>query len=305
MPNDSTSSQLPTVYLVGAGPGDPGLLTMAGAAALRAAGVVVYDYLANPELLKLAPADAEMVYVGKSGNQHTKTQSEINGILVEKAQALAEQIKNQKSKIKNPVVVRLKGGDPYVFGRGGEEAEYLRAQGVPFVEIPGITSGIAAPAYAGIPVTHRDFTSTITLITGHEKEEAGTGGGTGGVAPGGPVPPKGAAEEGGEGVSGRVNYEALAKLDGTLVFYMGIKALPLITQRLIAAGSDPQTPAAVIRWGTHPISRPSPARWRRSWRSCKRRESRPRRSRWWAKLSRCGRRSTGLNSGRCSASASW
>jgi len=204
-----------TVYLVGAGPGDPGLLTIAGAEALRAAAVVVYDYLANAELLNLAPPTAELIYVGKSGNQHTKTQDQINAILVEKA-----------GQYRGKSVVRLKGGDPYVFGRGGEEAEVLREHGIPFVIIPGITSGIAAPAYAGIPVTHRDFTSTITLITGHEREDA-------------------PAEE-----DSRVNYDALAKLDGTLVFYMGIKSLPRISQRLIAAGLAPQTPAAVIRWGT-------------------------------------------------------
>jgi uroporphyrinogen III methyltransferase / synthase len=236
-----------TVYLVGAGPGDPGLLTVAGARALARAGVVVYDYLANPELLKLAPAEAELVYVGKSGNQHTKSQQEINTLLAQKARELGAKTKTQNAKRKTDLVVRLKGGDPYVFGRGGEEAEYLRGQGVPFVEVPGITSGIAAPAYAGIPVTHRDFTSTITLITGHEKEEGGTGGGE---AAGAPVPPKGVAEEGGEGLAGRVNYEALAKLDGTLVFYMGIKALPRIVERLMAAGSAPTTPTAVIRWGT-------------------------------------------------------
>jgi uroporphyrinogen III methyltransferase / synthase len=259
----TTKQAVATVYLVGAGPGDPGLLTVAGARALGRAGVVVYDYLANPELLKLAPAAAELVYVGKIGNQHTKSQQEINAILVEKARELFAKIKNRKSKIENALVVRLKGGDPYVFGRGGEEAEYLRAQGVPFVVVPGVTSGIAAPAYAGIPVTHRDFTSTITLITGHEKEEAGTGGGdretgrqgdkeTRGTGDDGsePVPGKGVAEEGGEGLSGRVNYEALAKLEGTLVFYMGIKALPRIVERLMAAGSAPGTPAAVIRWGT-------------------------------------------------------
>jgi uroporphyrinogen III methyltransferase/synthase len=209
-----------TVYLVGAGPGDPNLLTVAGANALKNAAVVVYDYLANPELLKLAPG-AELIYVGKSGNQHTKTQDEINQILADKARELNA----RNPKMETPNVVRLKGGDPYVFGRGGEEAEFLREHNIPFVEIPGITAGIAAPAYAGIPVTHRDFTSSITLVTGHEKEDGG--------------------DEG-----GRVNYDALAKLDGTLVFYMGVKSLPLITQRLIAAGSDPATPVAVIRWGT-------------------------------------------------------
>ncbi len=216
-----------TVYLVGAGPGDPGLITVAGAEALRGAAVVVYDYLANPELLKLAPSTAELIYVGKSGIQHTKTQDQINTILVEKARQYSAQSSGRSPQ---HGVVRLKGGDPYVFGRGGEEAEYLRENGIPFAVIPGITSGIAAPAYAGIPVTHRDFSSTITLITGHERDTRGG---------------ESADEE-----EGRVNYEALVKLEGTLVFYMGIKSLPLISQRLIAAGLDPETPAAVIRWGT-------------------------------------------------------
>ncbi len=212
-----------TVYLVGAGPGDPGLLTVAGAEVLRRAAVVVYDYLANPELLKLAPAGAELLYVGKSGNMHTKSQDEINQLLLEKAQELWSDNSPR-------VVVRLKGGDPYVFGRGGEEAEFLETHGVGFVEIPGITAGIAAPAYAGIPVTHRDFTSSVTLVTGHEKE------GSGGAV----------AEES----AGRVNYDALAKLDGTLVFYMGIKALATIVGKLLAAGMSPEMPAAVVRWGT-------------------------------------------------------
>ncbi|MGN6367754.1 MAG: uroporphyrinogen-III C-methyltransferase [Phycisphaerae bacterium] len=217
-----------TVYLVGAGPGDPGLLTVAGAEALRRADVVVYDYLANAALLNLAPSGAERIYVGKSANQHTKTQEQINAILVEQAKRAGVN-----------VVVRLKGGDPYVFGRGGEEGEYLRANGVAFVEVPGITSGIAAPAYAGIPVTHRDFTSTITLITGHEKENSEF------------RVQNSELEEGGT----RVNYEALAKLNGTLVFYMGVKGLPLIVERLVAGGLDPGTPAAVVRGGTHPKQR--------------------------------------------------
>ncbi len=127
------------------------------------------------------------------------------------------------------MIVRLKGGDPYVFGRGGEEAEFLHAHGIPFVVIPGITSGLAAPAYAGIPVTHRDFASTITLVTGHEKDDENPD-------------------------SPRVDYAALATLaaaGGTLVFYMGVKSLPLIVERLAVGGLKTQTPAAVIRWGTH------------------------------------------------------
>ena len=150
-----------TVYLVGAGPGDPGLLTVAGAEALRRADVVVYDYLANLELLNLAPAGAERVYVGKSANQHTKTQDQINAMLVEQA---------RREGVRDGGAVEG-GGSVCVWARRGG-GRVLRAHGVPFVEVPGITSGIAAPAYAGIPVTHRDFTSTITLITGHEKDGA-------------------------------------------------------------------------------------------------------------------------------------
>jgi uroporphyrinogen III methyltransferase/synthase len=220
-----------TVYLVGAGPGDPGLITVAGAEALRRADVVVYDMLANPELLKLCRADVERVYVGKSGAQHFRTQAEINAILVEKARAGAGL--GEGADGREWVVVRLKGGDPYVFGRGGEEAEYLREHGVRFAEIPGVTAGIAAAAYAGIPATHRDFTSSITLVTGHERENVEC-----------------EMRNAKMGEEARVNYEALAKLDGTLVFYMGVKSLPVITGKLMAAGMAGGTPVAVIRWGT-------------------------------------------------------
>jgi uroporphyrinogen III methyltransferase / synthase len=205
------------VYLVGAGPGDPGLITVAGAEALRRAQVVIYDFLANAELLKLCPPEAERIYVGKTGVQHTKTQEEINTLLAEKA----------GGEEGGKTVVRLKGGDPYVFGRGGEEAEYLREHGVRFVVIPGVTSGIAAAAYAGIPVTHREMTSTVTLVTGHEKDGTDTP---------------------------RVDYGALAglgKAGGTLVFYMGVKSLPVIVDRLAVGGLDGETPVAVVRWGTH------------------------------------------------------
>lgn len=205
-----------TVYLIGAGPGDPGLMTVAGAEKLRQADVIIYDYLANSRLLDLCPKLAHRIYVGKTGHHHTLSQNEINALLVEHA-----------SRHDVHVVVRLKGGDPYVFGRGGEEADVLHAAGIPFVVIPGITSGIAAPAYAGIPVTHRDMTSTITLITGHEREDSADGG-------------------------QRVNYQALAQLGGTLVFYMGIKSLGAIASRLIAGGMNSDMPVAVIRWGTHP-----------------------------------------------------
>lgn len=222
----STTPPSPTtVYLVGAGPGDPGLLTVAGSNALSRADICVYDYLANPKLLDLLPPHCERIYVGKMANRHTLTQTEINAVLVTKAQ-------HAISTNTPATIVRLKGGDPYVFGRGGEEGEALHAARIPFVVIPGITSGIAAPCYAGIPVTHRDFATSITLVTGHEKEDA-------------------------DPTEDRVNYPALAALaaQGTLCFYMGVKALPGITAKLAAAGLDPQTPAAVIRWGTHPHQR--------------------------------------------------
>ena len=143
------------VYLIGAGPGDPGLITVKGLACLEKADVVVYDYLANEKLLSHVKEGAERVYVGKKGGDHTLPQDQINSLIVEKAS-------------EGKTVARLKGGDPFIFGRGGEEAEELVSAGVPFEVVPGVTSAIAAPAYAGIPLTHRDFTSTVAFITGHE-----------------------------------------------------------------------------------------------------------------------------------------
>ncbi|MGE4556354.1 MAG: uroporphyrinogen-III C-methyltransferase [Desulfovibrionaceae bacterium] len=198
------------VYLIGAGPGDPKLITVRGLECIREADVVVYDYLANPELLKHARADAERLYVGKKGGDHTLSQDKINELIILKA-------REGKS------VARLKGGDPYIFGRGGEEAEELVAAGVPFEIVPGVTSGAAGPAYAGIPVTHRDHTTSVAFITGHEdptKEASGH------------------------------NWEVYAKSTSTLVFYMGVKNLPMIAENLINNGRDPETPAAIIRWGT-------------------------------------------------------
>ncbi|MGB7159566.1 MAG: uroporphyrinogen-III C-methyltransferase, partial [Tepidisphaeraceae bacterium] len=153
----SASSKSGMVYLVGAGPGDPGLLTVRGRYLLERATVVVYDYLANPQLLRHAPS-AKAIYVGKKAAAHSFTQDQINALLVEQAR-------------QGHRVVRLKGGDPFVFGRGGEECEALAAAGIPFEVVPGITAAIAAPAYAGIPVTHRDLNSSFTFLTGHEKEE--------------------------------------------------------------------------------------------------------------------------------------
>ncbi len=199
------------VYLIGAGPGDPGLITLKGKNLLEKAEVMIYDYLANPVLLKFCPDFCELIYVGKKGGEHTLPQEEINKLLVQKAK-------------EGKLVVRLKGGDPFLFGRGGEEIEALVQENIPFEVIPGITSGIAVPAYAGIPVTHRDFTSTLALITGHEAENK---------------------EE------SKVDFKALSRL-GTLVFFMGVKRLPFIVENLLKEGKSPETPCAVIQWGTTP-----------------------------------------------------
>ncbi len=203
------------VYLVGAGPGDPGLITVAGLQRLKEADVIVYDRLVAPALLDEASAEAERIFVGKvAGESHD--QEAINRLLVEKAR-------------EGKRVVRLKGGDPFVFGRGGEEAEALREAGVPFEVVPGVTSAVAVPAYAGIPVTHRGLASTFAVITGHEDPEK----------PGdrASIGPK------------------LATAVDTLVFLMGTKTLPEIVEKLVANGRAAETPVAVIRWGTTPEQR--------------------------------------------------
>jgi uroporphyrinogen III methyltransferase/synthase len=203
------------VYLVGAGPGDPGLLTVKGKECLERADVVLYDYLANPALLDHAPANAERVYVGRRGRGHYQDQAEINRLLIERAQA-------------GQVVVRLKGGDPFVFGRGGEEAEAVAAAGVPFEVVPGVTAAIGVPAYAGIPVTHRTLASTVTVVTGHEDPSKGTT---------------------------VIDWPKLAATSGTLVFMMGMKTLPMIVSRLLDEGRSADTPVAAVRWGTKPEQR--------------------------------------------------
>jgi len=198
------------VYLVGAGPGDPGLITVKGLECIKQADVLIYDHLASPILLKHAQKHTEILYVGKKGGDHTLSQDEINSLIAEKAQ-------------KGLIVTRLKGGDPFIFGRGGEEAEMLVRNEIPFEIVPGVTSAIAAPAYAGIPLTHRKFTSTLAFVTGHEdplKEESS------------------------------IDWTALAKGIGTIVFLMGVKNLSYITNRLIDHGMNPDTPVALIRWGT-------------------------------------------------------
>ena len=201
-----------TVYLLGAGPGDPGLLTVRGAELLRCADAVVFDRLASSDLLALAPADAEFVSVGKGPGFAEQTQDEINATLVELGR-------------KHEVVVRLKGGDPFVFGRGGEEADALIAAGIPFEVIPGITSAISAPAYAGIPITHRGTSTHVTIVTGHED------------------PAKGRTD---------VNWEALAQAGGTLAILMGVGHRAEIAKRLMVGGLPADTPVAAVRNGTRP-----------------------------------------------------
>ncbi|HOE66472.1 MAG TPA: uroporphyrinogen-III C-methyltransferase [Candidatus Hydrogenedentes bacterium] len=201
-----------TVYLVGAGPGDPGLITVRGRDLLERADAVVYDYLANDALLAYAPR-AEHIFAGKRPGGHLLPQEEINRILVACARRLS-------------CVVRLKGGDPFVFGRGGEEALALADQGIPFEIVPGVTAGVGASAYAGIPLTHRRLTQSVTFVTGH----CGAG-----------------QDEGPE-------LSRLAE-EGTLVVYMGVKRLAHVVARLIAIGRSPATPAAIVEWGTYPRQR--------------------------------------------------
>ncbi|WP_353948461.1 uroporphyrinogen-III C-methyltransferase [Sporolactobacillus sp. Y61] len=197
------------VYLVGAGPGDPELITVKGLHLIRSADVILYDRLVNEELLDEARPSAERIYCGKLPHAHPLKQEAINHLLV-----------NQARKKKR--VVRLKGGDPFVFGRGGEEAAFLAKAGIPFEIVPGVTAGIAAPAYAGIPVTHRDYSSSIAFVTGHAK--------------------KGGKET--------VDWSKLATSVDTLAIYMGVSSLAHITAELIAHGRQPATPVALIEWGT-------------------------------------------------------
>lgn len=200
------------VYLVGAGPGDPGLLTIRGKSLLEFADVVVYDALASPQILAMINPHAERVNAGKRRGRHSMAQAETTKLLIEKAQDHA-------------VVVRLKGGDPFVFGRGGEEMADLVAAGVPVEVVPGITSGVAAPAYVGIPVTHRDYSSSVTFVTGHETVGK---------------------------YRSKVNWQGIAQGSETIVVYMGVQNLPHIVTQLTEAGLAADTPIALIRWGTRP-----------------------------------------------------
>ena len=198
------------VYLVGAGPGDPGLLTVKGRECIQKGDVIIYDFLVNIVLINDARKDAELIYVGKQGNAHTLEQDEINQLIVDKAR-------------ENKSIVRLKGGDPCVFGRGGEEALFLLENNIPFEIVPGITAAIATPTYAGIPVTFRRYTSTFALITGHED----------------PTKP-----------DSDIDWAKISTGIGTLTFYMGVKNLPYIVKQLVKHGRSKDTPVAVIRWGT-------------------------------------------------------
>lgn len=202
------------VYLVGAGPGDPGLLTLKARDLIAAADCVIYDYLVNPEILKHASAKAELLYVGKRGlesSQQAWTQTEINRLLVEKADEHA-------------LVVRLKGGDPFIFGRGGEEAEVLVDAGIEWEVVPGVSAGSSVAAYAGIPITHRGLSSSVAFVTGHED----------------PTKPQSA-----------IRWDSLAGGVDTIVFFMGVARIGEIASQLIQHGKSADTPAAVISWGTY------------------------------------------------------
>lgn len=198
------------VYLVGAGPGDPGLMTVRGLEALRRAEVVVYDRLVNPVLLDEAPETARRIFAGKHARAHCLPQSRINALLIEEAR-------------EGHIVVRLKGGDPFVFGRGGEEALALADAGISFEVVPGVSAAVAVPAYAGIPVTHRGLGSSFAVVTGHEDPDKGTA---------------------------AVDWARLATAVDTIVVLMGLRSLSRIAAELVIHGRSPATPVALIRWGT-------------------------------------------------------
>jgi len=200
------------VFLVGAGPGDPGLITVKGVECLRQADVVIYDYLACEGLLSYVPENCERIFVGKHAGDHVLSQEKINGLLVEKAR-------------EGKCVVRLKGGDPYVFGRGGEEALALFEAGIPFEVVPGVSAAVGVPAYAGIPVTHRAFASSCAFVAGCEDPHKG---------------------------DSKIDWDKLATGAGTLCIYMGVRRLKSIMEELVRHGRPAETPVAVIRWGTYP-----------------------------------------------------
>lgn len=212
----TTPTKKGKAYLIGAGPGDPGLITVRGKEILQKTEVLIYDYLAGDKLLEFVPAGAELIYAGKMGGiRHTHTQDEINRMLVDRVRA-------------GKIVVRLKGGDPFIFGRGGEELEELVKAGLDYEAVPGVTSASAAATFAGIPITHRDCTSSVAFITGHERPDKD---------------------------ETSIAWDKISTGVGTLVFYMGIKNLPSITANLIKHGRDPKTPVAVVRWASMPFQR--------------------------------------------------
>ncbi|MBO9128340.1 uroporphyrinogen-III C-methyltransferase [Bacillus sp. 165] len=202
------------VYIVGAGPGDPDLISVKGLRCIEQADVILYDRLVNKELLEHAKSSAELIYCGKLPNSHTMQQETINAFLVKYAK-------------KGNIVTRLKGGDPFVFGRGAEEAEALVKQGICFEVVPGITAGIAAPAYAGIPVTHRDSSASFAIVTGHRRE----------------------------GMEEETKWQSLAQGIDTLAIYMGIGNLPYICNQLLKYGKSEYTPVALVEWGTTQLQR--------------------------------------------------
>ncbi|WP_427158608.1 uroporphyrinogen-III C-methyltransferase [Aliinostoc sp. HNIBRCY26] len=210
--DNETQNSFGKVYLVGAGPGDPGLMTLKGKSILECADVVIYDALVSPAILAMINPQAEQINAGKRRGKHSLLQDETTQLLIEKAQEHA-------------IIVRLKGGDPFIFGRGGEEMVDLVAAGIPVEVVPGITSGIAAPAYAGIPLTHRLYSSSVTFVTGHEAA--------------GKYKPK-------------VDWQAIAHGSETIVIYMGIHNLSYILEELTQAGLSADTPIALVRWGTRP-----------------------------------------------------
>lgn len=205
MPDISSSNGI--VYIVGGGPGDPGLITVKGLNCLRHADVVLYDRLIAPELLNEAPTHAELIDVGKEPKRHRRSQYEINTLLVEKAR-------------EGKIVVRLKGGDPFVFGRGGEECQALAEAGIRYEVVPGVSSAVAVPAYAGIPVTQRGLTTAFTVVAGHTADSD-------------------------------IDWNAISKI-GTIIFLMGVEHLPEIVASLVAHGRSIDTPAALIQEGTTP-----------------------------------------------------
>ena len=204
------SLKLGKVYLVGAGPGDPGLITVKGLACLKKADVIIYDRLVDDSILREARHDAEKIYVGKASSHHTLEQETINQLLVQKAR-------------EGKIVVRLKGGDPFVLGRGGEEAKALVENGIPFEVVPGVSSAVAVPAYAGIPVTHRGIASSVTIVTGHKASEES---------------------------EPNIAWDKICAVSGTLVILMGLGNLAYVVDQLIKNSKSPSTPVAVITHGT-------------------------------------------------------